>query len=361
MAKLVLEGIVKHLGGRAVVNNLNLEIDSGELVCMLGASGCGKTTTLRMIAGFLHADAGRILLDGEPIMQLSPEKRPTAMVFQQYALWPHMDVYHNVAFGLQVRKMARHEIRSRVREVLKLVRLDAYERSYPAQLSGGQQQRVALARALVLEPKLLLLDEPLSNLDTKLRIQVREEIHEIQRRVGITTIFVTHDQDEALTISDRVAVMADGQLEQYATPDKLYKEPATLYVAGFIGTMNVFHGLLQGHGVTINGSLVPCTQLPIQVAGEIDIAVRPEDVRITNGAGVPARISQKIPRGHYQELVLDTPIGNLRAFVSNDVELDQQINFIFQRVSIYQAGKIAHAVSVQPELQRFAARMPIAG
>ena len=176
MAKLVLEGIVKHLGGRAVVNNLNLEIGSGELICLLGASGCGKTTTLRMVAGFLNADAGQILLDGAPIMHLSPEKRPTAMVFQQYALWPHMDVYHNVAFGLQVHKTARQDIRRRVREVLKLVRLEEYERSYPAQLSGGQQQRVALARALVLEPKLLLLDEPLSNLDTQLRIQVREEI-----------------------------------------------------------------------------------------------------------------------------------------------------------------------------------------
>ncbi len=341
MAKLVLEGIVKHLGGRAVVNNLNLEIGSGELICLLGASGCGKTTTLRMVAGFLNADAGQILLDGAPIMHLSPEKRPTAMVFQQYALWPHMDVYHNVAFGLQVHKTARQDIRRRVREVLKLVRLEEYERSYPAQLSGGQQQRVALARALVLEPKLLLLDEPLSNLDTQLRIQVREEIHEIQRRVGITTIFVTHDQDEAMTVADRVAVMSEGRLEQYATPDKLYKEPSTLYVAGFIGTMNMYHGSLQGHGVEVDGTLIPCAQLPTQVDGAVDIAVRPEDVRIIDDEGVPAHVSQRILRGHYQELVLDTPIGKLRAFVSNDVVIDQQVNFTFQRVAIYRDGKIA--------------------
>jgi ABC-type Fe3+/spermidine/putrescine transport system ATPase subunit len=339
MAKLVLEGIVKQLGGRTVVNDLNLEIGSGELICLLGASGCGKTTTLRMIAGFLNADAGRMFLDDVPIMHLSPEKRPTAMVFQQYALWPHMDIYHNVAFGLQVRKVARQEIRRRVQEVLKLVRLEAYERSYPAQLSGGQQQRVALARGLVLEPKLLLLDEPLSNLDTQLRIQVRDEIHEIQRRVGITTIFVTHDQDEAMTVADRVAVMSEGRLEQYATPDKLYKEPSTLYVAGFIGTMNVFHGSLQGRDVVVDGTVIPCAQLPNQVDGAVDIAVRPEDIRITNN-GLPARVSQKTLRGHYQELVLDTPIGKLRMFVSNDVVFDQQMNVSFQRVSIYQNGKL---------------------
>src|SRR5690349_10378806 len=176
MAKLVLDGVVKHLGGKPVVKGLNLEIASGKLVCLLGSSGCGKTTTLRMIAGFLTPDAGHILLDDVPIIHLSPEKRPTAMVFQQYALWPHMDVFHNIAFGPQVRKMSSQTIRERVGEVLKLVRLEGYERSYPAQLSGGQQQRVALARALVLEPKVLLLDEPLSNLDTKLREQVREEI-----------------------------------------------------------------------------------------------------------------------------------------------------------------------------------------
>ncbi|HLZ62992.1 MAG TPA: ABC transporter ATP-binding protein, partial [Ktedonosporobacter sp.] len=178
MAKLVLEGITKNLGGKPVVNNLDLEVASGELVCLLGASGCGKTTTLRMIAGFLTPDAGQILLDDTPITTIPPERRPTAMVFQQYALWPHMDVFHNISFGLQLRQLPKRVIQKRVQEVLSLVRLDAYARSYPAQLSGGQQQRVALARALVLEPKLLLLDEPLSNLDTKLRVEVREEIRE---------------------------------------------------------------------------------------------------------------------------------------------------------------------------------------
>lgn len=341
MAKLVLEGIVKHLGGKPVVSNLNLEVHSGELICLLGASGCGKTTTLRMIAGFLSPDAGRILLDDEPIIHLPPEKRPTAMVFQQYALWPHMDVFHNIAFGLQVRRVAKRDIHRRVQDVLKLVRLENYERSYPAQLSGGQQQRVALARALIQEPKLLLLDEPLSNLDSKLRVQVREEIQEIQRRVGITTIFVTHDQDEALSISDRVAVLSEGQLEQYATPHVLYKDPATVYVAGFIGTMNLLHGSIRENEVDINGVLVPCRQISSRAQGTLDIAVRPEDVRITANEGASARLIQCITRGHYQELVLAAPFGNIRAFASNDIEPGEQVRFIFQRALVYRNGKLA--------------------
>lgn len=341
MAKLVLQNIVKKLGGKVVVNNLNLEIASGELICLLGASGCGKTTTLRMIAGFLNPDAGSIFLDETPITSLPPEKRPTAMVFQQYALWPHMSVFQNVAFGLQVRKLSRNAIRQRVQEVLRLVRLEAYERSYPAQLSGGQQQRVALARALVLEPQLLLLDEPLSNLDTQLRVQVREEIREIQRRVGITTIFVTHDQDEALTVSDRVAVMSAGQLEQFAPPDELYRNPATLMVAGFIGTMNLLQGSVEDQVVTVNGNLLPCTNLSAPgSSGQADIAIRPEDVVLNASEGLQAQVRQRIPRGHYQELVLETPAGTMRAFVSNDQEISAETRIRVRRALIYRDGKL---------------------
>lgn len=345
MAKLLLDGIFKQLGNKPVVVDLNLELASGELVCLLGPSGCGKTTTLRMIAGFLTPDRGRILLDGAPITHLPSEKRPTAMVFQQYALWPHMDVFHNVAFGLQLRHLPKSTVHERVSEVLKLVRLEGYERSYPAQLSGGQQQRVALARALVLEPALLLLDEPLSNLDTKLREQVREEIREIQHRVGITTIFVTHDQDEALSISDRVAVLAEGHLEQFATPDALYKTPATLYVASFIGTMNIFSGVIRGQQrVEIDGVSVDCKQISAQVEGKVAIAVRPEDIRFTD-EGILARIKQHIPRGHYQEVVLEAPFGDVRAFVSNDTCLGEQMPFVFQRALIYQDGKLLREVA----------------
>ncbi len=338
MAKLVLDAVVKHLGGKEVVKGLNLEIESGKLVCLLGPSGCGKTTTLRMIAGFLTPDAGRILLDGTPITHLPPEQRPTAMVFQQYALWPHMDVFHNIAFGLQIRKQSRQNIRERVRDVLKLVRLEGYERSYPAQLSGGQQQRVALARALVLEPKVLLLDEPLSNLDTKLREQVREEIREIQQRVGITTIFVTHDQDEALSISDRVAVLQEGYLEQYATPDILYKEPATRYVASFIGAMNIYSGQLHEQSIEVDGTVIPCQQFSAHAQGTVGIAVRPEDVCITDDeqAGVSASVKQRILRGHYQELILTVPFGQVRAFVSNENSTGERVSCFFRRALIYQ-------------------------
>ncbi|MBE3559879.1 MAG: ABC transporter ATP-binding protein [Ktedonobacteraceae bacterium] len=342
MARLVLDQVVKYLGGRPVVRELDLAIESGELICLLGPSGCGKTTTLRMIAGFLVPDRGRILLDDKPITHLPPERRPTAMVFQQYALWPHMDVFHNIAFGLQLRRLSRQQVRDRVHNVLKLVRLEGYERAYPAHLSGGQQQRVALARALVLEPHLLLLDEPLSNLDTRLREQVREEIREIQLRVGITTIFVTHDQDEALSISDRVAVMAEGRLEQYAAPDVLYREPATLFVASFIGTMNIYSGTLCGQAVEIDGTPVPCQQYVAPGNGPVEIAVRPEDVRLTadENAGVVSRLKQRIPRGHYQELVLAAPFGSVRAFVGNDVTIDEQVRFFFQHVLVYRKGSL---------------------
>lgn len=346
MARLVLEGIVKHLGGKPVVNNLNLEVASGELISFLGASGCGKTTTLRLISGFLTADAGRILLDDKEIGHLPPERRPTAMVFQHYALWPHMRVFDNIAFGLQLRKLSKQAIRERVLNVLKLVDLEQYERVYPGQLSGGQQQRVALARALVLEPKLLLLDEPLSNLDAKLRVQLREEIRELQRRVGITTIFVTHDQDEAQSISDRVAVMEAGRLEQYAGPRLLYQEPETLYVAGFIGAMNMYRGAVKAQVIELEGASVPCLQAPAQVEGTVDIAVRPEDVVVNSEEGVSVEVYQRIPRGHYQEIVLDAPFGRLRAFSPNSVEIEDQTRVGFRQVLVYQDGKLVRKSKV---------------
>ncbi|HSP71366.1 MAG TPA: ABC transporter ATP-binding protein, partial [Gaiellaceae bacterium] len=233
-AGLLIDRVSKDLGGRRIVDGLELEVRAGELTCLLGPSGCGKTTTLRMIGGFLHPDAGRILIDGEDVGALAPERRPTAMVFQNYALWPHMTVFKNVAFGLRLRKLPKAEIKQRVERMLELVGLTHHMTSYPARISGGEQQRVALARALVLEPKVLLLDEPLSNLDAKLRVRVREDIREIQQRIGITTVFVTHDQDEALSISDRIAVMNEGNVEQYADARSLYREPGTTFVANFV-------------------------------------------------------------------------------------------------------------------------------
>src|SRR5919204_346767 len=240
MARLAVDHLIKQYrrGGHPAVQDLSLEVNDGEFICLLGPSGCGKTTTLRMIGGFLKPDAGDVRIDGTSVVNQPPERRPTAMVFQRYALWPHMRVWDNIAFGLQVRRRPRDEINRRVEAVLELVGLPSLGRRYPQQLSGGQQQRVALARALVLEPRILLLDEPLSNLDAQLRIYMRSELTAIQRRVGITTVFVTHDQEEGMSVADRIAGMNKGGVEQMDSPEEIYARPATLFVATFIGSMN---------------------------------------------------------------------------------------------------------------------------
>jgi putative spermidine/putrescine transport system ATP-binding protein len=332
---LHIEHVSKDLGGRTIVDDLDLEVETGELTCLLGPSGCGKTTTLRMIGGFLIADSGRILIDGQDVTGLPPERRPTSMVFQNYALWPHMTVFKNVAFGLKLRKLPKAEIKQRVDNVLELVGLTHHTQSYPARISGGEQQRVALARALVLEPKVLLLDEPLSNLDAKLRVRVREDIREIQQRIGITTVFVTHDQDEALSISDRIAVMSGGRVEQYADARGLYREPATTFVAGFVGTMNLFHGTVTARGVELpSGVEVPCDDASAR--GEGQIGVRPEDVLVsTNGDGAPVEFVRELPRGHYKELVVRAGAQEVRAFVGSDVVSDGELRVRFARALLY--------------------------
>ena len=235
---LQLNGLRKSFGGREVVRDIDLSVARGEFLCLLGPSGCGKTTTLNLIAGFLTPDAGTIRVEGKAVEALPPHKRNMGMVFQNYALFPHLTAFENVAFGLRLRKLTRTAIASNVRQALALTHLEGFEQHYPRQLSGGQQQRVALARALVFEPTVLLLDEPFSNLDAKLRRQMREEVREIQRRVGITTIFVTHDQEEALAISDRVAVLAEGRIEDVGTPLEIYRRPKSTFVASFVGEVN---------------------------------------------------------------------------------------------------------------------------
>jgi spermidine/putrescine ABC transporter ATP-binding subunit len=236
---LELQGLEKHFGVHRAVAAIDLTVRPGEFVTLLGPSGCGKTTTLNMIAGFLVPDVGTIRLNGRLIQDLPAHKRDLGLVFQDYALFPHRTCAENIAFGLRMRRVPRPEIAQRVREALAMVRLDGFGDRRPAQLSGGQRQRVALARALVIRPALLLLDEPLSNLDLKLREEMRVEISSLQRRLGIATVFVTHDQDEALTMSDRIAVMRDGRIEQIGTARDIYERPATAFVATFIGTMNM--------------------------------------------------------------------------------------------------------------------------
>jgi iron(III) transport system ATP-binding protein len=284
-AGLGIEGVSLSYGTQKVLNDVNLEVRPGEFFGLLGPSGCGKTTLLRVIAGFADAQAGDVRIDGESILRLPPWKRDVGMVFQSYALWPHMSVASNVAFGLEERRLPKAEVAAKVADALKLVGLTGLADRRPSQLSGGQQQRVALARTIAIEPKILLLDEPLSNLDAKLRIQVRRELRELQQRLGLTTIIVTHDQEEANTMCDRVAVMNEGFIQQVGAPTDLYKKPSNLFVANFLGAANIFEGSISREGSwrTFSSGTLRFT-LP---AGSPELTsaramVRPQDIRIAN-------------------------------------------------------------------------------
>ncbi len=281
MASLTLDGLTKSYGDVAVVKSVSLEVRDGEFLVLLGPSGCGKTTTLRMIAGFVPPSGGSIRIGDQDITRLPPWKRNAGLVFQSYALFPHMTVAQNVAFGLEMRKATRSEVGPRVAEALRLVRLDGYGERYPRQLSGGQQQRVALARALVIRPDVLLLDEPLSNLDAKLRLQVRLEIRALQQQTGLTTVMVTHDQEEALTMADRLVVMSDGAVRQVGTQSDLYERPADLFVADFVGRSTMIAGTVTDPGAfRSDGGLVLTCPAAAQL-GPATLALRPE--RLTLG------------------------------------------------------------------------------
>jgi iron(III) transport system ATP-binding protein len=262
-ADVLVEDVNLSYGATHVLKSINLEVRPGEFFAFLGPSGCGKTTLLRLIAGFNIAQSGSVRIGGEDISALPPWKRDVGMVFQSYALWPHMTVAKNVAFGLEERKIPKAEIDRRVKAALELVSLGHLAERRPSQLSGGQQQRVAVARTVVIEPKVLLLDEPLSNLDAKMRVQVRRELRDLQQRLGLTTIFVTHDQEEANTICDRIAVMNDGVIQQVGTPMDLYEKPANLFVAGFLGAANILEGKVLTHGADRAFQLSGGAQLPI--------------------------------------------------------------------------------------------------
>ncbi|MDR0389368.1 MAG: ABC transporter ATP-binding protein, partial [Spirochaetaceae bacterium] len=233
-------------GETTAVNHIDLDIADGELVTLLGPSGCGKTTTLRMISGFEYPTAGQILIGGKDVAKVPPNKRGISMVFQSYALFPHMSIWENIAYGLRVQHLSRDEVTARTGRVVELMQLKGMEKRFPSQLSGGQQQRVALARAIVIEPMVLLFDEPLSNLDAKLRVHMRDELRSLQKRLGITSLYVTHDQSEAMAISDRVVIMKDGDLMQIGTPKDIYEYPANKFVANFIGTANFISGTYEG-------------------------------------------------------------------------------------------------------------------
>ncbi|HXW43711.1 MAG TPA: ABC transporter ATP-binding protein [Streptosporangiaceae bacterium] len=281
-APVALQAISRSFGSVRALDGLTLDIAPGELVALLGPSGCGKTTALRIVAGFDFADSGSVTVDGKDMSPVPAARRDMGMVFQSYSLFPNMTAIDNVGFGLRMRKQRSAARAKRAGELLEMVGLSAQARQYPHQLSGGQQQRVALARALAIEPRVLLLDEPLSALDAKVRLQLREQIRTLQQRLGTTTLFVTHDQEEALSMADRVGVMKDGRLEQVAAPSELYARPATAFVAEFVGTMNRIPGHYDGQdGVSVLGSVVPVHgERPSGLTDEVDVLVRPEGLTI---------------------------------------------------------------------------------
>ncbi|HEY6240472.1 MAG TPA: ABC transporter ATP-binding protein [Burkholderiales bacterium] len=320
--QISVHDITKRFGKNEVVGRSSFSIGEGELFTLLGPSGCGKTTLLRLIAGFYTPDEGEIRFDGARVNEVPPHERGIGMVFQNYALWPHMTVFDNIAYGLKLRSIGRTEIGERVAAVLEKVRLSGLGARYPGQLSGGQQQRVALARALVLNPKILLLDEPLSNLDAKIRIQVRAEIRKLQKELGITTLYVTHDQEEALTLSDRIVVFNQGRVFQIGTPKELYERPQNRFVADFIGINNLLEGAVrtvESGFLAVDTALGRLRALPnaeLRAGDKCVICVRPENIAV-GGAGA----ERNVARGR---ISFAAYLGNTLRY---DVDLGQGITF----------------------------------
>ncbi|MDO4616065.1 MAG: ABC transporter ATP-binding protein [Lachnospiraceae bacterium] len=298
--KLQIKDMTKFYDNGDGVAHINLDVYEGEIVTFLGPSGCGKSTILRTLGGFLDVTEGDILIDGQSIIALPPEKRPTAMVFQSYNLWPHMSIYENLAFGLKLRKIPKSTYDPDIKKMLELVHMSGTEKKYPGQLSGGQQQRIAIARSLLLKPSLLLLDEPFSALDAKIRQEMREELKKIQSDLGITIIFVTHDQEEAMALSHRIVVMNKGKFDQVGTPEEIYDDPQTLHVASFIGEMN----FIKRDGT------------------DVTVAVRPEDLTVVPGkdkGDLNATVRTSMLMGHYVSLTAQYGEDIIKCFVDREV------------------------------------------
>ena len=307
---LQLKNINKYFGKNHVIKNVNLNFEKGHFITFLGPSGCGKTTLLRMIAGFYEPDEGEILLNGKNIEKVPPYDRNTAMVFQEYALFPHMNVFDNVSYGLRVKKKSRDEIEKRVKQALALMQLEGMEKRFPNQMSGGQQQRVAVARALVMNPEVLLLDEPLSNLDAKLRENVRVELRQIQQKMGLSTIYVTHDQSEALSMSDAIVVLKDGIVHQVGTPQEIYFEPKTAFVADFIGTTNLISLKGESGNQVAYGGTVFTSSNPVKEGSEYVASVRPESAGLSKNP-----VENQV---------------NLKAHITNTMFLGQKVRYFLR-------------------------------
>ena len=305
-----INNITKHFGDKCILDNVSLYVRKGEFVTILGPSGCGKTTLLRILAGFGTADSGELIINGENITDMPPHKRPVNTVFQRYALFPHLDVYENIAFGLKLHNVPVDEIDTRVRKVLKMVSMNDYEDRDVESLSGGQQQRVAIARAIVNQPKVLLLDEPLAALDLKMRKDMQIELKEMHKKLGITFIYVTHDQEEALTLSDTIVVMNEGKIQQIGTPTDIYNEPQNSFVADFIGESNILNGrMIKDKLVQFAGHEFECIDEGFGEDVEVDVVVRPEDIYIMNrleGAQFTAKVKTCTFKGVHYEMLVDT-------------------------------------------------------
>ncbi len=313
MKKLIeFKNIVKDFDGHLVLKGIHLDIYENEFVTLLGPSGCGKTTLLRILGGFLNQSEGQVIFDGEEISKLPPYKRELNTVFQKYALFPHLNVYDNIAFGLQLKKEAKDVIQQKVNRMLKLVGLEEYGKRSISQLSGGQQQRVAIARALVNEPKVLLLDEPLGALDLKLRKEMQIELKRIQQEVGITFVFVTHDQEEALTMSDKIVVMKEGKIVQIGTPIEIYNEPENAYVANFIGESNIVDGImLDDYKVSFEDKVFECVDFGFKKDEKVDVVIRPEDIDIVpvSEGKLKGIVKSTLFKGVHYETIVETKVG----------------------------------------------------
>lgn len=343
-----LRAVGKRFGTKTILQDFNLTINNGEFLTILGPSGCGKTTILRLIAGLEQADSGQLLLDGQDITQQPAEQRHVNTVFQSYALFPHMNVFDNVAFGLKMQRLPRAEITTRVQEVLKMVRLEEYASRRPHELSGGQQQRVAIARAVVNKPRVLLLDESLSALDYTLRKQMQNELKALQRQLGITFVFVTHDQEEALTMSDRIVVMRDGRIEQDGPPREIYEEPRNLFVARFIGEINIFNATilqrLDEKRVLANVEGRECTlyvNIPVHAGQQVLVLLRPEDLRVQEVQenettdGLIGYVRERNYKGMTLDSIVELTNGKTvmvsEFFNEDDPDVDHSLN---QRVAV---------------------------
>lgn len=330
MEKLIeFRNIVKKFDGQTVLKGINLDINKNEFVTLLGPSGCGKTTLLRILGGFLEQDEGNVVFNGEEISNVPAYLRPINTVFQRYALFPHLNVYENVAFGLRIKKMTNDLIEPRVNRMLELVGLDGYQKKDVTLLSGGQQQRVAIARALVNEPDVLLLDEPLSALDAKLRKEMQQELKRIQKEVGITFIFVTHDQEEALTMSDKIVVMKDGNIEQIGTPTEIYNEPINKYVARFIGESNIIDGIMkEDYLVNFDDKDFECVDYDFKPNEPVDVIIRPEDIKIVkkNTGKLKGQVISVLFKGVHYEVIVETKKGASKTVTLHVLEDKDEFN-----------------------------------